>query len=207
MKKTVSAFLFIALSFLSGRALGDTRIRQKITDDGCIEFSNREVRQPEKVRTKTAELPCTYDHMIIPRAESQGVDPLLVKCIISVESGFKPDAVSVAGAMGLMQLMQDTAGYYNVKDPLDPAENLRAGICHFASLFKYFNGDEELALAAYHAGLGRVKRHMAIPPIRDTQDYVKKVMALYGKKTGNGENIRKLYQRIEADGNLVIFTP
>lgn len=206
MIKTTAAVIFTALALLLQPVYGDTRIQQKITDDGCIEFSNREIVRQKGGPCDRPPMPSTYDHMIIPRARSQGVDPLLVKCIISVESGFKPDAVSVAGAMGLMQLMQDTASCYNVTDPLDPAENLRAGISHFASLLKYFNGEEELALAAYHAGLGRVKRRMAIPPIRDTQEYVKKVMALYGKKTGNGENIKKLYQRMEADGNLVIFT-
>ncbi len=197
-------FLIVTLSIYSAHA--GTSIQGRMTDDGCLELSNSEMKTGVMKTPSAALFPTTYDHLIIPRAQAEGIDPQLIKCIISVESQFKPDAVSVAGAMGLMQLMQDTAGYYNVHDPLDPSENLRAGISHFASLFKYFKGDEELALAAYHAGIGRVKKHMAIPPIRDTQEYVKKVMGLYGKKSENGDKIKRLYQKLEADGNLEIFT-
>ena len=205
MIKKVTTTCLLAIFYLS-QAYADAPVHRRITDDGCLELSNCEIRHNEKKSSAPAVFPTTYDHVILPRAEAEGLDPLLIKCIISVESQFKPDAVSVAGAMGLMQLMQDTAGYYNVTDPLDPEQNLRAGISHFASLWKYFNHDEELALAAYHAGMGRVKKHMAIPPIRDTQEYVKKVMGLYGRKTENGDKIRRLYQKIEADGNLEIFT-
>ena len=201
------AVFILAILIIQGflPAAGECRITQKMTDDGCLEITDSPAAPLPGSGARRRPMPDTWDSIIIPRASSLGMDPFLIKCIISVESDFTPDAVSPAGAMGLMQLMQETAACYNVTDPLDPVENLRAGITHFASLYREFNGDIELALAAYHAGMGRVKRRGGIPPIRDTQEYVKRVMALYGKKPGDGEKIRRLYKRIEKDGTILFF--
>jgi len=120
-----------------------------------------------------------YDWMIEKYASKYNVDPFLIKCIIKVESDFNPNAVSVAGAGGLMQLMQGTAWMYGVIDRTDPEQNIRAGTAHISSLLKSVHGDVALALAAYHAGLGRVRKNMAVPRIRETIDYVNLIMFYY----------------------------
>ena len=144
-------------------------------------------------------------------AAEEGVDEYLVQCVVKVESDFNAGAVSVAGAAGLMQIMLDVARAYGVTDPFDPAQNVRAGVRHLASLLNDFNGDVTLALAAYHAGAGRVKRHGAVPPIKSTVDYVARVLAYYEGKSPRANEarierkVRRLYQRIAPDGTIEIY--
>jgi soluble lytic murein transglycosylase-like protein len=136
----------------------------------------------------------------------KGIDPYLVKCIIKVESNFNPKALSVAGAMGLMQIMQETGRAYELEDPFDPEENLRVGITHFASLYTYFDKKIPLTLAAYHAGLGRVKKRMAVPPIKSTIDYVNRIMYYYSGKKDYSQDVKKLYTRIDKEGTIHIYS-
>jgi hypothetical protein len=144
-------------------------------------------------------------------AAEEGVDDYLIQCIVKVESDFNAGAVSVAGATGLMQIMLDVARAYGVSDPFDPRQNLRAGVRHFKSLLASFDGDVTLALAAYHAGAGRVKRHGAVPPIKSTVDYVARVLRYYrgnGQAESAGEiehKVRRLYKRIAPDGTIEIY--
>jgi soluble lytic murein transglycosylase-like protein len=144
-------------------------------------------------------------------AAEEGVDEYLVQCVVKVESDFNAGAVSVAGAAGLMQIMLDVARAYGVTDPFDPAQNVRAGVRHLASLLNDFNGDVTLALAAYHAGAGRVKRHGAVPPIKSTVDYVARVLSYYEGKSPRANEarierkVRRLYQRIAPDGTIEIY--
>ncbi len=182
------------------------RIYTKVHPDGTIEYYNRPVKSTTPVKTRKVNLISTYDQIIKKYAAKEGIDPQLIRCLIKVESDFNADAVSVAGAMGLMQLMQSTAGYYDVKDPLDPDENIRVGTRHLKQLLDYFKGNVPLALAAYHAGLGRVKKRMAVPPIKSTIDYVNKVMFLYTGKKHHDTVVKRLYQRIEKDGTIVIYS-
>jgi hypothetical protein len=117
--------------------------------------------------------------MIVNSASKQGVDPTLVEAIIAVESAFNPMAVSVKGAMGLMQLMPQTASHYGVADPFDPKQNVSGGIRYLRDLLLRF---ENLihALAAYNAGENAVLKYRGLPPYRETHDYVKKVLDRYG---------------------------
>jgi hypothetical protein len=115
-------------------------------------------------------------------ARRHGLDPDLVLAVISVESAFHPDAISPKGAQGLMQLMPGTAVSLGVRDALDPAENLDGGVRHLGSLVSEYRGDLRLALAAYNAGAGAVKRHGGVPPYRETRDYVDRVLGRYQRR-------------------------
>ena len=110
-------------------------------------------------------------------AIEQRLDGLLVASVVEAESSFRADAVSEKGALGLMQLMP--LHFAGVERPLDPAVNLRVGTRYLAGLERRYDGDLELALAAYHAGPGAVERWGGVPPYRSTRHYVGRVLALY----------------------------
>jgi hypothetical protein len=112
-------------------------------------------------------------------AVRHSVDPSLVRAVMEVESGGNPTAVSRKGAMGLMQLMPDTAVQMGVTRVFDPQENLEAGVRQLRSLLVRYNGDLDRALAAYNAGTGAVDRAGGVPRIRETRDYVRKVTNNY----------------------------
>jgi hypothetical protein len=118
-----------------------------------------------------------YAGIIADAAREHGLDPHLLTEVIRAESGFDPRAVSPAGAKGLMQLMDATARSLGVQDPFDPAQNIRAGARYLAGLLERYGGDVRRALAAYNAGPGAVDRHHGVPPYRETQQYVGKILA------------------------------
>lgn len=107
------------------------------------------------------------------------VSPALVLAVIAVESSGRPEAVSGAGAQGLMQLMPDTARRFGVTDSLSPAQNIRGGVAYLDWLMTEFGGDVVLALAGYNAGENAVKQHGGVPPYAETRDYIPKVLAAY----------------------------
>jgi len=117
---------------------------------------------------------------IITRAALRyDIDPALVKAIIMTESEYNPNAISIKGAKGLMQLMPVTARTLGVDDVFNPEQNIHAGVRHFKFLLKQLDGDIKLALAAYNAGLSHVRRYKGIPPFKDTIRYLKKVFRYY----------------------------
>jgi soluble lytic murein transglycosylase-like protein len=120
-----------------------------------------------------------YAEIIAALAQTHGVDPMLVSALIQVESGNKPTARSNKGAMGLMQLMPSTARQYKLRNPYDPKANIAAGVKHLKSLLDQFR-TVDLALAAYNAGEGAVKKFNGIPPYRETRNYVSRILSLAG---------------------------
>jgi len=117
------------------------------------------------------------EDMVTSQAQAQGVDPSLVKAVVQTESGFNPQAVSSAGAMGLMQLMPQTANTLGVKSALDPMQNIQGGTQYLKTLLNKYH-DVPKALAAYNAGPGAVDKYGGIPPYTETQNYVSKIMNL-----------------------------
>ena len=117
--------------------------------------------------------------MVSKISKKHGVDEKLVKAVIKQESGFNPNATSHCGAMGLMQLMPKTAKGLGVKDPYNPVDNVNGGVKYLKNLLDKYNGNVILSLAAYNAGPSAVDKYDGIPPYKETQNYVRKILADY----------------------------
>jgi soluble lytic murein transglycosylase-like protein len=142
-----------------------------------------------------------YEPLVIEHASANGVRPELVRGVIQAESAFNPLALSNKGAMGLMQLMPATASDYNVRNPYDPSQNIRAGVAYLKSLLTKYGHNEELALAAYNAGPGAVKRYGAVPPYRETRNYIARIQGTAGSRPPLSTTV---YRQVElVDGREV----
>ena len=125
-----------------------------------------------------------YEPLIVQASTTYSVDPDLVRAVIKVESNFNKRALSPKGAMGLMQLMPQTARELGVADPFEPASNIYGGVMYLSRLLDTLKGNLPLSLAAYNAGLERVVEKKEIPAIRETRNYVKQVLYYYSKLRG-----------------------
>ncbi len=119
------------------------------------------------------------ENLIEKYAQKNNLDPDFIKAVVKQESGFNPDAKSKCGAMGLMQLMPQTAKGLGVVDAFDPEQNIEGGVKYLKSMLNRFNNDPKLALAAYNAGPAAVQKYGDIPPYKETQNYVKNILASY----------------------------
>jgi soluble lytic murein transglycosylase-like protein len=163
--------------------------------DGSAFFSDR---QPLNMRYKILRYDCfacdpssnvnwfttplfirPYTQLISSAASMHQLDPALIRAVIHAESAFRPTVISKKGAVGLMQLMPKTAEQLGVTDASVPAQNIAAGSQYLATLLQQFDGNVDLALAAYNAGSSNVRRYNGIPPFAETQAYVKRVSILH----------------------------
>ena len=159
---------------------GDKRFKMVRKEDTTSDYT-RAAGMPQYV-LPTAELIKRYSPLIETASKTHNVDIALVHAVITAESGYNPSAVSRAGARGLMQLMPETAKRFGVQNIHDPAENIQGGVKYLRELLTMFNGNKELAVAAYNAGENAVIRHgNRIPPYAETTHYVPKVLGLYRK--------------------------
>lgn len=134
---------------------------------------------PKKTDASSKDANVPYLSLINAAAQEFDLDADLVRAIIQVESNFNPQALSPKACMGLMQLHPDTAKRFGVQDAFDPVQNIRGGVQYLQFLTKRYEGKVPFILAAYNAGETAVRKYQGIPPYRETQQYVRKVTALY----------------------------
>jgi len=211
--------------------LAHADIYQYTDEDGVVHFTNVSAakgkkyrRHSESARTSSyanqvrrqrpsppaassavtsTNIPSAYLESINSACDRHGVDPALVHAIVKVESDFNPMAISRKGAMGLMQLMPQTAVDMNVRNTFDPGENIDGGVKYMKYLLDRYEGNVSLALAAYNSGETAVKRWGTIPPFPETQNYVQRIMKLYN---GSGTTFARphytVYMGYGEDGAL-----
>ena len=136
---------------------------------------------PSYSRNKNA-----FDQLIRQAAQQHGISEGLIKAVMHTESGFNINARSPVGAQGLMQLMPATARRFNVSNAYDPQQNIFGGARYLSWLLKRFNGNTQLAIAAYNAGEGNIDKYGGIPPFRETQDYVRRVTSRFQNLYSSG---------------------
>ncbi|HZQ17540.1 MAG TPA: lytic transglycosylase domain-containing protein [Terriglobales bacterium] len=147
------------------------------------------------------------DEAIDKAASRHSVDPNLVRALVKVESNFNPNAISRKGAMGLMQLMPQTARRLNLTNPFNPEQNIDAGVRHLKELLDSYGGDVRLSLAAYNAGMGAVARSSGIPHYAETRNYVRRITEIYSGSLGNNyfSGTSKDPVRVERDARGVLY--
>jgi hypothetical protein len=217
--------LFVCMPVLPARA----DIYQYTDENGVLHFTNvscgknhkrvsseprapRETAAPPKALPASpppsaqANIPASYLEIINSACDRHGVDPSLVHAIVKVESDFNPYAMSRKGAMGLMQLMPQTAVNMNIRNSFNPAENIDGGVKYLRYLIDRYEGNLSLALAAYNSGETAVKRWGTIPPFKETQNYVKRILKIYnGGNNGSFVTRYTIYMGYGDDGAL-LFT-
>ena len=181
-------FLGTLFSLITAFSSVHADIYMYIDENGVMHFTNaptsneHEYKVYIKERTSVSKnfyATKKYDQFISDAAEQTGVDSRLLKAMIKAESDFDPRAISRKGAMGLMQIMPENFKMLELENPFDPWENIKAGARYFQQLYKRFNGQLALSLAAYNAGPTAVDQYKSIPPYQETEEYVRRVLRYY----------------------------
>lgn len=197
----LSLVALAALALTALDATAATRVYTYVDANGVTVFTDR---RPESTRYRVRNLGCfgtcrtgvdwertplfngLFQAEITTVSETFGVDAALIRAVMHAESGFQPDAVSHAGAQGLMQLMPATARRFGVVDVFDAQANITGGVAYLAWLLEEFEGDLTRVIAAYNAGENAVRRHDGIPPFAETQEFVRRVKILHRRYSSAG---------------------
>ncbi|MBU1163638.1 MAG: lytic transglycosylase domain-containing protein [Proteobacteria bacterium] len=174
------------LIIFTGTVYSHADIYKYVDSNGVLHFTNVPTSSGYKLFMRESPSKKTnkyssskYDHFISEASIKHGVSFKLLKALIKVESNFNPKAVSKAGAMGLMQIMPENFDALKITNPFNPRENILGGTLYLKQLMTRFEGRLHLALAAYNAGPDIVERYKRIPPIEETENYVRKIMTSY----------------------------
>ncbi len=211
--------LALATVFTTAASLGVSPARAQLTSyvdkDGRRIYVNVEDDELAAVVTRSGitgarrllearrrALPGIEEH-IQREAERHGVDPALVHAIIEVESAWNPRARSRKGALGLMQLVPDTAARFGVRDVFDPRQNVTGGVRYLRWLLDRFDNNLEMALAGYNAGENAVQRAGGIPPYRETRQYIARLQERYGKLAAGNGSAGTIFATVDPAGRLV----
>lgn len=177
----------ILLGYFPKLALGE-QIYVYVDPQGTIHFSDQrkhggyQVYRSSMILYSGTQETDKLRELVLTYARKFGFDPLLIDALVEVESAYNPYAMSMRGALGLMQLIPETAERFGVEDPFDPVQNLTGGLRYLRYLWITFSGNLPKILAAYHAGESRVQEHKGIPPIASTREYVRRVLKLYNER-------------------------
>lgn len=211
--------LWLAAALLTETAMAEILVYQdkegKITITNDRNHSSKQYRgRKNKSGTtiyvssaKTSNIPRKYLVKIRKLAQKYGVKESLIIAVARAESGFNPFAVSKKGAVGIMQLMVDTARKYGVVNRYNADQNLDAGVRHLKYLYKKYNHNLPLTLAAYNAGEDAVKKYRGVPPFQETRTFIKRVMAYMGMSYSHYFYTKpktKIYQYRTPDGKIMI---
>ena len=203
-KPRVVSCALALLALLALPALAGDRVYKWTDANGVVHYTNK--RPASLAGVSTLDFPCyasdprcrsvdwesvalntaAFAQPIRDAAGRHAVDESLIRAVIHAESAYRPDALSPKGAQGLMQLMPATAAELAVPDAFDPAANIDGGSRYLSGLLKTFDGNIELATAAYNAGPEAVRRHGGVPPYEETREYVRRVQILYRRYRGAG---------------------
>jgi len=179
----IMGILIAVLFFFLTASAVQADIYMFIDSQGVLNFTNTPTSSQYtlyiKERPRPAATTKKYDRIIQEASNKHGLSFSLLKAMIKVESDFDSRAISKKGALGLMQIMPQNLGAFNIRDPYDPKDNIMGGSRYFKSLVERYNGKLPLALAAYNAGPTIVDKYRRVPPIKETEDYVKKVMKYF----------------------------
>lgn len=202
MTKRASIPIFFLLYQLSSVATAPADVYVHKDKDGVLTFTNVPNHSGFRrvIRESISPLPgqtyrSNFEDFILSASTRHSIDPDLIRAVIKTESDFNSNARSSKGAMGLMQLMPDTARQHNVLDAYNPLENIEGGVRHLRLLLSRYRGNLELSLAAYNAGINAVERHGGIPPYAETRQYVQRVLRFYdGYRETGVQNVRQVQQ-------------
>ena len=191
-------FIVFAVVATPFQAMGDVYVYKD--KEGVLTFTNVPTHQGYRrvIRENNGQGPSvvvsenSYEDLIVSASDRHRVDADLIRAVIKAESNFNSGARSNKGAIGLMQLMPDTARLHNVSHIFDPTENIEGGVRHLKLLLGRYQGDLQLSLAAYNAGITAVEKYGGIPPFLETQDYVRRVLRYYDTYRGSVVRIRQV---------------
>ncbi len=199
-RRLIAAVSLVLVLLWAGAARADVYVYKD--KNGVLTFTNTPNHSGYRrvLRENRADAPggaiagASYDDLIQTASGRYNLDAELIRAVIKAESDFNARARSQKGAMGLMQLMPETARLHSVADAYDPGENVEAGARHLRMLLDRYQGDMELSLAAYNAGSAAVEKYRGIPPFSETREYVRRVLRFYDAYRGEPQSLQQVRQ-------------